>query len=62
MNARYHSEGEDDSEKSQMPIHSQARATRRSFNMVQHAGIAWNHSGQSANKTERYPAIANRVF
>jgi len=63
MDHRYHvrrSEGNDDSEKNRntMPIHSQARAMRRSFNTVQHAGIAWNHSGQSANKTERYPTIA----
>jgi hypothetical protein len=63
MDHRYHvrrSEGNDDSGKNQdiMPIHNQARATRRSFKTVQHAGIAWNHSGQSANKTERYPAIA----
>lgn len=34
--------------------------TLREGRSVQHDGIAGNHSGQSANKTERYTAIARK--
>jgi len=41
-------------------LHHSSTYLLREGRSMQYDGIAWNHSEQPANKTERYPAIARK--